>query len=79
MWILGQTDVSSVRNFLKVYSLKRERDQERLYLKEGSSVNPLRQEIISTENIQQTGDLLGGDRGMIGERAIEKLLVIYHK
>ena len=39
----------------QVHSLKTERHQERLYLKEGSSLQPLRQGRIVTAKIQQTG------------------------
>ena len=63
----GQPNGSPVRNILKANSLKMEREQERQYLKEGSSLKPLRQVICSTENIQQTGEKLGGDWGTIRE------------
>ena len=40
--------------FLKVNSLKREREQERVSLKEDSSLNPLRKGIIPTAQIQKS-------------------------
>ena len=39
--------------FLKIHSLNREQDQERLSLKEDSCLQPLRQEMSPTENIHQ--------------------------
>ena len=39
--------------FLKINALNRERDQERISLKKGSSFQPLRQGSSSTEYIQQ--------------------------
>ena len=39
--------------FLKIHALKREREQERLSLGEGSSLQPMRQGRSSTENINQ--------------------------
>ena len=49
--------------FLKVHSMKREQYKERIYFKEGSSFQPLRQEISSTAQLQYTGERLGSDRG----------------
>ena len=51
----------------KVHSLKMEQDQESIYLKEGSSFQPLRQVRISTSQLQQTGERLGSNRGAIFE------------
>ena len=45
----GWPDESSVRNILKIHELKREREQERISLKDGSSLQPLRQGIRSPE------------------------------
>ena len=53
--------------FLKVCSLNREPDQERLSLKGGSSLVPLRQGRSYTAQLHQTGDKLGGNRVAIGE------------
>ena len=50
----NHTDGSTVIIFLKVNSMKREREQERLYLKEGSHFQPLRQGIIFTSQLQKT-------------------------
>ena len=47
---------------LKVHSLKKEHGQESLFLKEGSSLKPLREGISSTAQTQQTGDQLGIDQ-----------------
>ena len=52
---------------LKVNSLKRGQDKERLSLKEGSSFHPLRQENNSTSQLQKTRDQLGSNWGAIGE------------
>ena len=49
----GHPDGYSVINFLKVHSLNMEWEQERLYLKEGSRLQPLRQGIILTAKIKQ--------------------------
>ena len=51
-----QSDGSSVRSILKVYALKRERDQEILSLKEGSSLHPLRQGRSSKAHIKQSSE-----------------------
>ena len=53
--------------FLKDGSLKRERWQERMYLKEGSSLQPLRQGRSLTAQLQQNGERFGSDRGATGE------------
>ena len=63
----------------QVHSLNRERDQEMIYLKEGSSLQPLRQGWSFTAHLQQTGERLGINWGEIGERAIERSLAIYEK
>ena len=47
-------DGFSVRNFLRIRALKREREQERLYLKEGSSLKPLRKIRSSTVQHQKS-------------------------
>ena len=65
----GQPDGSSARNILKFNSLKRERYQEMLYLKEDSSLQPLRQGRILTSNLQQTGEPLESKRGASFERS----------
>ena len=51
--------------FLKVNSLKREQNQKKLSLKEGSSFQPLRQGRILTEHLHQTGEKLGSKWGEI--------------
>ena len=40
--------------FLKIQALKSERDQERIYFKEGSSLQPLRQGLSLIAQIQQS-------------------------
>ena len=50
-----------------------------LSLKEGSSLQPMRQGRISTPQLQQTGMRLGRNKGVIGDQAIKKLLEIYEK
>ena len=40
--------------FLKIHALKREREQQRISLTEGSSLQPLRQGSSSTEQLQQS-------------------------
>ena len=62
--------------FLNVHSTKMERDEEMLYLKEGSRFQFQRQGRISTEKLQQTREKLGVNQG---EKAINKLLLIYDK
>ena len=59
----GHLDVSSVRNSLKVHSMKIEWEKERLYSKESSSLKPLRQGRSSTSQLHQTRELLGSDQG----------------
>ena len=46
--------------FLKVHALKKEREQERISLKEVSSLKPLRQGISLTAQIQQSIDMKTG-------------------
>ena len=50
----GNPDGSSVIIFLNVCSLKREQEQERPSLKEGSSLQPLMQDIIFTVQLHQS-------------------------
>ena len=39
--------------YLNIHALNRKREQERIYLKEGSSLYPLRQGIIFSEQLQR--------------------------
>ena len=59
----GKSDESLARNILKFHSLKRERNQERLSLKEDSSFNTLSKGRSSKAQLQQTEEKNLRDRG----------------
>ena len=51
--------------FLRIHSPNMKRDQKRIFLKEGSSLQPLRQVRSAKTQLQKTRDRLGSDRGAI--------------
>ena len=71
----GQPDGSSVSNILKVHSLNREQDQERISLKEGSSLHTLRQGRSLISHLHQNRERLESDQG-VSDRA---MLAIYEQ
>ena len=53
MGLQGQTDGSSERHILNIHALNRDKDQGRLSMNAGPSLQPMRQGRISTENFQK--------------------------